>query len=90
MRVTEKELDALVLAEVRQPVPGEHALDADNQVVAKAFDGLQEFVRLGSHIAMQSLVSVTIENAQIHPLGVQVHATIKLILPVVESHHGTP
>lgn len=69
-RVAEEELDALILAQVGQPVPGKHALDPDNQVVAKVPDRLQEIMRLGSHIPMQPLVSVTIKNAQIHSLGV--------------------
>jgi hypothetical protein len=39
---------------------------------------------------MQPLVSFMVKNAQIHPLGMQIHATIEWVLPVVESHHGPP
>ena len=56
----------------------------------KALDGAQEVVRLGPHVAMQSGVAVGVENAQVHPLGVQVHAAIVSVLAVVESHHGPP
>jgi hypothetical protein len=32
---------------------------------------------------MQKLVPLLVENAQVHPLGVQIHATIELVLSVV-------
>ena len=40
--VAEHELDVLIQAKIRQPVPGEHAFGADDQVFAKSLDGLQE------------------------------------------------
>jgi len=43
--VAEDELDALTAIEVRQPVPGEDALDGDDQVVAEGLDGPEEGVR---------------------------------------------
>ena len=89
-RVAENELDAFVPTKIGEPVPGKHAFDANDQVVAKALDGVQAVVRLGPHVAMQSLLPLVIEDAQVHPLGVQIHAAIDSVLPVVESHHGPP
>jgi hypothetical protein len=38
--VSENESDLLVVAEVGQPVPGEQALDGDDEIVAEGGDGL--------------------------------------------------
>ena len=43
-RVSEHEGDVLVPAHVGEPVPGEHALDADDQSVAEGREGVQEGV----------------------------------------------
>jgi hypothetical protein len=67
-----------------------HALGADNQVVAKTLDSIQEVVRLGPHVPMQPFVPLAIENAQVHPSGMQIDAAIEFVLLVVESHHGPP
>jgi len=40
--VTEDEIDLLVGTQVGEPVPGEHALDADHQVVTVRLDQAQE------------------------------------------------
>ena len=45
---------------------------------------------LGPHVAMQLFIAVAIENAQIHPLRVQIDATIELMLLIVESHRRPP
>jgi len=39
---------------------------------------------------MQPLVPLAIENAQVHPPGVQIDAAIEVVLLIVESHHGSP
>jgi hypothetical protein len=88
--VAEDERDLLHQAEVSQPVPGEHALGAHNQVVTEAVDGVHELARLGPDVSVQKLVAIMVEDAQVHPLRVQVHATIVSMLDVVESHHGPP
>jgi hypothetical protein len=31
-----------------------------------------------------------VQEAQVHPLGVQIHAAIVSVLDVIESHHGPP
>src|SRR4051812_15999265 len=42
--VAEHDGDLLLLAEVGQPVPGEHALGADDEAIAEGSDGAQEAV----------------------------------------------
>ena len=58
--------------------------------VTEALDGGQEVVRLGPNVPMQELVTLLVENAQVHPLRVQIHAAIVAMLIVVESHHDPP
>ena len=88
--VAEHEIDVFICAQIGQPVPGKHALGADDQVFAKTLDGSQEVEWLGPHVPMQPLVPLTIEDAQVHPSGVQIDAAIEFVLLIVESHHGSP
>ena len=39
---------------------------------------------------MQSLTTILIHDAQLHPLSVQIHATLETVLPVLKPHHGSP
>jgi PIN domain nuclease of toxin-antitoxin system len=50
----------------------------------------QEVGRLSSHVAMQPLVPLAIEHAEVHLLGVQIDAAIEFALLIVESHHRPP
>ena len=49
--MAEHEVDPLLGAQVGEPVPGEHALDADDEVVAMRFDQAQEGLGLGGEVA---------------------------------------
>jgi hypothetical protein len=81
------ERDLLVQAKIGQPVPSEHALGADYKIVAEPLDGAQKVAWLGPYVPMKKLVALVIEDAQVHPLGMQIHAAIVAVLAVVESHH---
>ena len=56
---------------------------SNNRALTKALDGVQEFARLGPHVAMQRLCSLMVENAQVHPLGVL--ARLSLAIGSLES-----
>jgi hypothetical protein len=88
--VAEDELDFLFEAQVSQPILGEHALGADNQVLTVPVDGGQELARLGLHVPVQNLIALLVEHTQVHPLRVQINATMMPVLAVVESHHDAP
>jgi len=45
--VSEDKGDALLDAEIGEPVPGEDALDADDDILAKGLDGIEEVSGLG-------------------------------------------
>jgi len=80
------ERDVLVLAEVGQPVPGEHAFGSDNHVLAERFDDPQEDIRPGLYVTVQDDIPVPVEDADIHFVGVQVDSTVKFVLFGVKLH----
>ena len=84
--VTEDEGDALVLAEVGEPVPGEHALAADDEVFAEGLDRVEEGIRLGGEIAFEDGFAFGGENVHEHGPGVQINAGIELVWLVVVWH----
>src|SRR5262249_3420329 len=86
--VAEGEGDGFLLAEVGQPVPGEHALDADHEAVAEGGDGAEEGVGPGRQVAVEDDGAVVVEDADVHGPRVQVDAGVESVLLRVESHRG--
>jgi len=78
--------DVLVLAQVGEPVPCEHALGADHEVVAIRRDRLQERPGSGRDVAVQDGLAVGVQDAEVHDPGVQVDAAVILVLLRVEAH----
>ncbi len=79
----------LVLAEVSEPVPGEHALDADHHTPTKGLQRLEKRRGIGAGILVHAPLAVGIDDAEVHPVDVQVDAAVKLVLTRVESHRGS-
>jgi hypothetical protein len=52
-RVTEHERDPFGSTDVGKPVPGEHALRSDDEIVTERADGLDERLRCGLEILVQ-------------------------------------
>ena len=84
--VAKHELDPFPAAEVRQPVPGEHALDGDDEVVAVGRDRLEERFGTAPHVLVEEDLALPVEKAQIHGLRVQIAPAVVLVAFVVESH----
>ena len=80
----------LVLAQIGEPVPGEHALDADDQAVAEGRDGVRGRRRAGGEVLVEDDVAVVVEDADVHGSGVQIDAAVESVLLVVEAHGATP
>src|SRR6476660_4002709 len=72
--------------QVRQPVPGKHALDGNDQPVAIRSDRIKKDLGIGRIIAMQERLTARVENAQIHRSGVQIDAAVESVLLLVEAH----
>ena len=77
-----------MLAEVGEPVPGEHALTGDGESVAEGGDGLEKGVGAGGDSLLPDDGSFGVEDAEGQGSGVEIDAAIESVLLVVESHHG--
>ena len=75
-----------VRTEVGEPVPGEDAFDGDDQIVPIGRNGLEKRLWAGFHIAVQQDLAVLVQDTDVHGAGMQVDATVKLVLFGVESH----
>jgi hypothetical protein len=64
-RVADEEGDVFLGAAVGQPVPAEHALDADNEVVAEGGDGSEESVKTGWQVVVVNDVADGAKDAQV-------------------------
>jgi putative addiction module component (TIGR02574 family) len=71
-RVPQHKGDAVLGAEVGEPVPGEHALRAHDEIVAKGGHGLEERVRCGLQVAMHQHLAGPVEDADVHRLHVEI------------------
>lgn len=84
--VAEDKLDALLAAEVGEPVPGEHTLGAHDEVFSVGLDGRQKGIGSALQVPLEQDLAVLIEDAEVEGLGVQVDAGVVAMGLVVESH----
>jgi hypothetical protein len=87
--VAEDEGDVFFIAEVSEPIPGEHALDGDDDVFAVGFDGLKEGIGLSVDVLVEHDVPVLVEDTEIHGSGMEVDTAVELMLLRVESHEAS-
>ena len=78
-------IETLLGTQIGQPVPGEQALDGDNEVLAKRLDGFQESLGTGAQVAVKQDLALLVQDAHIHPAGVQIHSVIMGMSFGVES-----
>jgi hypothetical protein len=88
--VAEDELDPFPPAQIGEPVPGEDALDGDDEVVAERGDGLKERLGAAPEILLEQDLAFSIEDAQVHGLGVKIDPAVVLMSLGVESHGSSP
>ena len=84
--VVENEGDVLLDTEISDPVPGEHAFDCDHDVLTEGSDDAEKSFRVCMDILVNPDSASGVDNADKHSLGMQVDATIKLVLFSVEIH----
>jgi len=84
--VAEDEGDRVVLAQVGQPVPGEHALDSDDQAVAEGLHGVEEGLGLRRQVLREDGLALLVEDVDEHASGVQIDAGVKSVLSGVAAH----
>src|SRR5262249_26369174 len=81
--------ELLLGAEVGEPVPGVHALDADHDVGPEGGDGFEESLGPSGDVLVQDDGAGRVEDAQVHGPGVQVDAAVESVLVGVDADgHG--
>jgi len=88
-RMTEDEGDRFALTEIGKPIPGEHALDRDDDVAAEALNDLEERLGLGGQVPMSDDFSLVIENTDVHRSRMEVDAAVEWVLLGVKSHEAS-
>ena len=78
--------DGLFSTEIGEPLPGEHALDCDDEALTGGSNGLEARFRSGIHIAVQQDLTIMAQDADVHGTGMQVDPTVKLVVVDVETH----
>jgi hypothetical protein len=84
--VAEDKGDLVLGAEVGDPVPGEEALDADDDVCAERGEGIEKELFVGGDGGLTDDVASLVENTDGEESGMEVDATVELVLSGVESH----
>jgi hypothetical protein len=84
--MAEDERDAFVSTEVSQPVPREHAFDRDDEPFSIGRNDFQKGLWVRLHITVHENLAALVEDTGVHGTGMQIDATIKLVLLGVESH----
>jgi hypothetical protein len=87
--MTEDEGDVFAFAEIGKPIPGEHALDGDGDVVAEALNDLEERLRFGGKVAVSDDLTVLVENTNVHRSRMEIDAAVESVLCSVESHEAS-
>jgi len=78
--------DFVLGAQIGEPIPDEHALDGDDDILPVGFDGPEKGLRRGFVVLMKHGVALLIQDAKVHGSGVQIDSAIKFVLIGVESH----
>jgi hypothetical protein len=86
--VADDKRDVLLGAAVGQPVPAEHALNAEDDAVTVGCDGLEQGREVTGQIAVEHDVALLGEDAKVHGPGVQVDTRVESVLCGLEAHHG--
>ena len=74
--VAEDEGDGFTFAQVGQPVPGKHALTADDDPLSVRFDGIEESARGGGQVLGQSCLAGVVEDVDEEASGVEIDAAV--------------
>ena len=89
-RVPQHEGNVLAAAEIGQPVPCEHAFDADDKFFAIEADRVEKVVRSAGQVAVNERFAGLADDSDVHRLGMQIDAAVESMLLRVKSHHGRP
>jgi hypothetical protein len=78
--------DPLVGTQISQPVPDEHTLHGDTDILAVGLDDIQEPFGRGFQVPMNMGFGGLVHISDIHGSGVQIDSAVILVLFGVKSH----
>jgi hypothetical protein len=84
--MAENEGDVLLDTEICDPVPGEHALHSNHDVLTEGSNDAEKSFRVGVDILVNPDVAPGIHDTDKHSLSVQIDSTIEFVLFRVEIH----
>jgi hypothetical protein len=84
--VAEDEGDAFGLAEVGEPVPGEHALGPDDESVAEGGDHVEEGSARSGQVTVEDRLALRVEDVGVQAPGMQIDAAVESVRLVVATH----
>lgn len=87
--VAEHEANALARAQIGESVPGEDALDGDDEVVATRCNHAQEGLGLGAQVLVHHDGARGVEDAHVHGACMQIDAAVVSVLLCVEVNQGS-
>jgi hypothetical protein len=87
--VAQHECDAFSGAEVREPIPREHALGRDDEIVAVRSDRREKCLGRRLHVSVHQHLAGGVEDADVHGLHVEIDSAIVTVLAAVESHRSS-
>ncbi len=64
--MAENKVDALLTAEVGEPVPAENAFDRNDESFAEGCDSLEEGLGLRADVAVKARLSGRVETTEVH------------------------
>jgi hypothetical protein len=73
-------------AQISDPVPGEHALHGNHDVLPERSDDVQKGLRVRIDVLVNPDVAPGIQDADEHFFGMKVDSTIKFVLLGVKFH----
>ena len=77
-------------ADIREPIPREHALRGDDEILPVRGHHVEQGLRRRRHIAVHEHLAGGVEDAHVHGLHVEIDPAIVTMLAVVESHFSSP
>jgi hypothetical protein len=84
--MAEDKRQSVLRTQVGEPVPRKEALHGDDNILSIGGNDLQKRLWACLHIAMHQDLTVVVENTDVHGAGMEVDATVKLVLLGVEAH----
>jgi hypothetical protein len=85
-RVPEDESDPFPRTQVSQPRPREETCDRDDKSVTRGGNDLKEGLGVSVVVVMDQALPVVVHDTDVHRPGMQIDATVRLMLFGVESH----